>query len=167
MKIREARINDGPAIIEILNQAIVERKNAYLDIFDVESGMIWHQTLLKNAYYVCVYEFNHEIKGWGSLTPYRQNRGALKGNTEITFYVDRSSRGAGIGSSLVDHMETTAKNLGYMHSVAILLDDNMESQELLKKKNYETLGHFKSIARFPDKNRGHLYMWKELSDGQS
>ena len=49
----------------------------------------------------CVCVIDNSIVGCGSLTPYRENRGALSGNVEITFYVHNDNKKQGIGTLII------------------------------------------------------------------
>ena len=167
MLIREANRSDEHEVIEIMNQAIMDRKNAYLEIFNAENGRQWYDSLRAKAIKFCVCVIDNRIVGWGSLTSYRENRGALSGNVEITFYVHNDNKKQGIGTLIIKYLEEVALRLNKTHVVAILLDDNEASQILLTKKGYKTLGHFESIATFPNKTLGHLYMWKKLRGHES
>ena len=162
MLIREAKKSDEHEIIEIMNQAIMDRKNAYLEIFDAENGGHWIESMRAKAIKLCVCVIDERIVGWGSLTPYRENRGALSGNVEITFYIHEDRKRMGIGTLIIKYLEEIALRLNKTHAVAILLDDNDASEKLLNKMGYEILGRFESIAVFPDITLGHLYMWKKL-----
>ena len=163
---RVAREADAVEIIEIMNQAIDDQKNAYLSAFDDESGRVWFESLFKKASSLLVVLMNDKICGWGSLTSYRESREALSKNVEITFYVHRDYRRMGVGSTLIEHLEKTALESDKKNAVAILLDDNIESEILLKKNGYKVLGHFPKVAYFTNKVCGHFYMWKVLAADQ-
>jgi hypothetical protein len=45
MLIREANRSHEHEVIEIMNQAIMDRKNAYLEIFNAENGRQWYDSL--------------------------------------------------------------------------------------------------------------------------
>ncbi len=162
MLLREALAADETSILEIMNQAILDQKNAYLSRFDNEHGRVWFNGLMDKGLIVLVVVLDDVICGWGALTPYREGRGALSQNVEITFYVHERFKRRGVASMLIKDLEKRAKQLNKSQSVAILLDDNKESKTLLKKAGYQILGYFPDIASFQNKVCGHLYMWKAL-----
>lgn len=159
---RIPRSSDSTAVVSIMNEAIEERRNAYLVPFSKEDGEKWFNELSGRARYMCIVE-EDSILGWGTLTDYRGGRGALSSSAEITFYLGRTGRGKGLGKKLVSHLEEVALEQRIQHIIAILLDDNLPSQSLLLKMGYEVWANFEGIAHFPDGDRGHMYMGKHLT----
>ena len=162
MKIRKAIDSDEAAVVEIMNQAISDAKNAYLELFDEDSGNAWFASLLERGIVVLVATIDDVVCGWGSITHYREGRGALAKNAEITFYVHDQYKRRGVATLLVKHLEKCAIEVSKTQVVAILLDDNLESKSLLIKMGYAVHGVFPNIVHFHDKTCGHLYMWKTL-----
>lgn len=145
-----------------MNQAIRDAKNAYLELFEEDSGIDWFASLLEKGIVVLVASIDDVVCGWGSITHYREGRGALVKNAEITFYVHAQYKRRGVATLLVKHLEKRAIENRKTQAVAILLDDNSESKSLLIKMGYTVQGVFPNIAHFPYKTCGHLYMWKAL-----
>lgn len=162
IEISIAQDADMDAIIRIMNQAIGEERNAYLSRFSNATGARWFSALKAGASALLVASRGGEVVGWGSLSAYRQGRGALGTVKEITFYVDQKARRLGVAGVLVTNLEAQAMRLGALHMVAILLDDNAPSKALLKKFGYEQWAHFPNIVHFPSHTAGHLYMGKHL-----
>ncbi|MEQ9186551.1 MAG: GNAT family N-acetyltransferase [Cryomorphaceae bacterium] len=162
--IRTVRVEDAISVVEIMNQAIEERKNAYLSPFEAKQGSDWFERLKASALaFVVKTDTRGDVCGWGTLTPYRSGRDAFQRAVEITFYFERAARGLGWGKEMIEHLEQLSHTMGKHHLVAILLDDNVPSQRLLVKMGYEEWGNFRELAEFPDRNRGHMYMGKRLT----
>ncbi len=161
--IRLATTEDVEDVVRIMNQGIEERRNAYLNAFVNDQGAHWYKALTESPFYLVVKENKEgQVCGWGCLSAYRTGRDAFLHVAEITFYFDRTGRGKGWGAEMIRHLESVAKDLSKQHLVAILLDDNVPSQGLLRKLGYDVWANFKDLAVFPDGNRGHLYMGKQL-----
>jgi len=162
MEIRKATKDDEASVVEIMNQAIRDSKNAYLKLLSDKTQNTWYSGLMEKAIAFVVATLDGVVVGWGTLTPYREGRGALSSNTEITFYVHDHFKRRGAGTMLIQHLENQAMINGKSQAVAILMDDNRESKQLLQKLGYSVRGEFPKIARFSHKLVGHLYMWKSL-----
>ncbi len=153
---------DQEAVVEIMNQAIAEERNAFLEPLTGELARDWYQRLQHSRLLVVAKE-NGRIVAWGTLTDYRQGRGALSTTAEITFYVHRDHRGQGLGRKLTQYLEHQAQASGVKHLIAILLDDNEASKGLLSSLGYSQWANFRGIAEFGETVRGHLYMGRHLS----
>lgn len=149
MLLRTAREEDLPAIVRIYNQAIDEQFcTGDTRPVSVDGRRDWFKQHAADAYPIFVLEEQGEILGWCSLSPYRPGRDALRQTAEISYYVDRSSRGRGIGSRLMQHALAEAPGRGLTHLLAILMDRNSASIQLLKKHQFQQWGHLPQIARF-------------------
>lgn len=158
--IRKAELRDAHACVEIMNQAIEMRCNAFLEPFNETDGALWYDQLLQNSELVLCYIFQGLVVAWGSLTPYRKGRGALSKVSEITFYVHTDFHRKGIALALAKQIEIEARAMNKSHLMAILLDDNIGSKALLEKLNYASWGHLPAIADFGDEAKGQVYMGK-------
>jgi len=149
--IRLASIKDLPLIVEIYNQAIRSKSaTGDMDEFLVEEKVEWFQKFDADSFPIYVAEIDHQIKGFVTLSPYREGRRAMNKIAEISFYLDYSCRGLGIGSALVDHAINDCRRIGKETLLAILLDVNVESVNLLKKFNFEKWGHLPDMINIED-----------------
>ena len=156
-KIRLAAINDLPLIVEIYNQAI-RSKSATGDMneFTVKERVEWFNKFDPINFPIYVAELNDKIIGYATLSPYRQGRKAMKKIAEISFYLDYSYHGSGIGSALVKYAISDCERIGKETLLAILLDINTDSTTLLKKLNFEEWGHLPHIINFDGVRCGHI-----------
>lgn len=161
MRFALATTDDFAAVVEIMNHAIEEQRNAYLETLVDEHAAVWFQKL-SSAGLLLLAKEGSETLAWGSLSDYRSGRGALSKVAEVSFYVHRSHRGKGVGKALLAELEQEAMAFGLNHLLAILLDNNRASRTMLEKAGYLEWGNFKGIAQFPEHSCGHLYMGKHL-----
>ncbi len=147
--IRFATIDDLPKIVEIYNQAIrLKRATGDTDEFFVKERVEWFYKFNANEYPIYIAEIENKIAGYATLSPYRKGRKAMRKIAEISFYLDYSYRGLGIGSALVNHTILDCKRINKEILLAILLDINKDSIKLLKKFNFEQWGHLPNIISF-------------------
>jgi len=166
-KIRLAVINDLPLIVEIYNQAI--RSNTAtgdMNEFTMEERVEWFNKFDPINFPIYVAELEDEIIGYATLSPYRPGRKAMNKIAEISFYLDYSNRGLGIGSALVGYVISDCERIGKETLLAILLDINTDSTTLLKKFNFEEWGHLPHIINFDGSNYGHLIYGLNLNKGK-
>jgi phosphinothricin acetyltransferase len=163
MEIRIATAADWPHIIDIYNQAVAERFcTADTEPTTVESRQAWLEQHSDERYPILVAEDKGELLGWCSLSPYRPGRKALFGTAEISYYLDRTARGRGIASRLMERAVAEAGTRNVHTLIAILMDVNQPSIRLLEKYQYERWGHLPDIARFENGNCGQFIYGRKI-----
>ena len=160
--IRSAQRDDLPAIAAIYNEAVVEEATADLDPVSVESRGPWLEDHRPDRYPVLVGEVSGEVVGWASLSPYRPGRGAVRATAEISYYVARSHRGNRIASRLVEACVDRCPALELRTLFAIVLADNVASIGLLERLGFAQWGFLPAVARFGDREVGHVYMGRHV-----
>ena len=150
--IRLATPADLPRLVEIYNQAIASHTATADTIpFSVETRRGWFNVHTPDTYPIYVYEGDgHLVVGYLSISPYR-DRPALSRTAEISYYVDYSQHGRGIGSALMDHALQDARRIGKKVYLAILLEWNTSSLRLLEKFEFSRWGHLPNVAEFDGK----------------
>ena len=135
------QISDLPSIVDIYNQAI-RSKNATGDgaEFIVDDRIAWFQKYNNNEYPLYTAKIANEVVGYCTLSPYRPGRAAMSTIAEISYYVDYAFHGSGVGSALLNHAISDCKRIGKESLLAILLDINTQSIEMLKKIWICTMG---------------------------
>lgn len=165
MQIRTAEQKDLPQLVSIYNQAVTDG-NCTADIshLNIEDRQEWFYGHSPQKYPIFVMEQDvpNRITGWCSLSAHRRGRMALKNVAEISYYVDHSFRGKGIGSQLIEHALLEAPRLGLHNLFAILLDINQVSVRLLEKHGFSQWGHLPDIAEFPDKVCGQFIYGRKI-----
>jgi L-amino acid N-acyltransferase YncA len=163
MNIRLATKEDLPAINTIYNQAVMQKFcTAHLAPVDMEYSRTWFYNHPPDRYPVYVSLEEKKVTGWASLGAYRADRQALIHVGEVSYYVDRESRGRGLGSHLLQHAINVAPAYGLNILVAILLDKNPASITLLKKSGFSQWGSMPGIAIIGEESANHLYFGLKL-----
>jgi L-amino acid N-acyltransferase YncA len=155
---RIATDKDLPAIVEIYNQAILlGSATADISPITLESRKLWLQEHSADYYPVFVAISLDVVVGWCSLSAYRPGRMALRHTAEISYYIDKDTRGKGVGSFLISHAIERCSTLGIKTLFAIILDINIESTQILEKFGFSKWGHLPDVADFDGQECGHLY----------
>lgn len=156
-KIRFANSNDLPFIVDIYNQAIAAKKaTADLHPFTVEQRLAWFNKFDDDSYPIYVAELNNKVVGYATLSPYRNGREALKKVAEISFYLNYSSLGKGIGSALIKYVIEDCKRVNKETLLAISLDVNVASIKLLQKFSFKEWGNLPLNSNFDGNRYNHL-----------
>jgi L-amino acid N-acyltransferase YncA len=162
LSIKIADISHLHRIIEIYNQAINEGfATADAKPYTKKDKTPWFNSH-DSLHPTYVYTMENEVVGWLSVSPYRQGRLALSKAREVSYYVDSNYRRRNIASQLLQHAINEAKSIGAESYIAILLDKNMASINILEKFNFQKWGHLPDIADFDGVKCGHLYYGKYL-----
>ncbi len=165
MQIRTATQSDLEQIVAIYNQAVAEGNcTADIEPVTVADRREWFNSHNPEKYPVYVLEDTDDtgIIAWYSLSAHRRGRRALQNVAEISYYVDISHRGRGVGRKLICHGLKEAKTLGLHNLFAILLDTNQKSVVLLKKYGFSRWGHLPEIAEFPDRICGQYIYGRKV-----
>ena len=163
MTIRFACEHDIPDISRIYNQAI-EAGNATADLEepDAVNRLEWFRSHHPDRFPLYIIEEDKRAIGWGSLSPYRKGRAALKGTAEISYYVDYDHHGKGYGRLLISHMLGDCNRLGINNLIAFLLEINTISIRILEKFGFERWGCLPGIAELREGECSHLIYGKNL-----
>ena len=156
-KIRKAQNRDLPAIVNIYNQAICRGFcTADTETYSVKEKKEWFLAH-DEQYPVYVYETDDKIVGWLSVSPYRKGRKALRYTAEVSYYIDENFQRQGIGSRLLQYTIDKMAFLNFRTYIAILLDVNIASIQLLEKLNFQKWAHLPDVADFDGKACGQYY----------
>lgn len=164
MNIRLATEQDWEDIINIYNQAVEEfSSTADMEPISVESRLDWLKQHSTPTYPLFVCEADHVIMGWCSLSPYRPGRAALRTVAEISYYIHKDHRRKGVADLLVSHALRVSSERGFENLIAILLDTNHASIQLLEKHGFKKWGHLPDIADFKTRRCGQYIYGKKIS----
>ena len=114
MEIRLAVEEDLSAINDIYNQAVNQRYcTAHLLSLSRGQQANWFKTHDPSRFPVFVLVLDKQVSAWMSLGPYRIDRQALDHVAEVSYYVDKSKRGEGLGTQLLKHAIRKAPEFGF------------------------------------------------------
>jgi phosphinothricin acetyltransferase len=158
LKIRLAALADLPAIVAIYNQSIPgKRSTADLEPVCLEDRTAWFTAHSAETHPVFVAEANDEIIGWCSISAYRPGRMALRFTAEISYYIEIAFHRKGVATSLIRHAMAFCPRLEIKSLIAIVLERNDASGQLLEKLGFQQWGLLPRVADFDGEECGHLY----------
>jgi L-amino acid N-acyltransferase YncA len=142
LNIRQALITDLKSIRDIYNHGIEDRiATLETDSKDDAYMKEWFEKH-NGRYKVIVAEMNGVIAGWASLNSYN-NRCAYEGVADISVYISREYRGKGVGSKLLNELESIAKSNTFHKMVLFTFPFNKLGQGLYKKMGFREVGIFR------------------------
>jgi phosphinothricin acetyltransferase len=110
--------------------------------------------------YACEDE-NGLVTGYLAVSPYRP-RPALARTAEVSYYVDYTQHGRGIGSALMEYALQDASRIGKKVFLAFVLEMNTSSAGLLKKFEFKRWGYLPNVAEFDGKLCGHFLFGRNV-----
>ncbi len=160
MLIRLAQSADLITINEIYNHAIALKATAELTPYSLQERHDWIKKHPPDKYPVFVAELTGLVAGWLSLSPYRAGRMGLRYTAEISYYIHPDFWRQGIGSALVRYAVRVASDYKFRVLIAIILEHNTASIQLLEKHHFEKWGFLPEVADFDGKRCGQFYYGK-------
>jgi len=157
--IRPATAADAPAIARIYNHGIAGREATFetrpRSAAEVE-GWLAGPPLL-------VAERDGEVAGFARITAY-SDRPVYAGIGEYGIYVDRSARGTGLGTRLLDALAEAAEAAGYHKLTSKLFTSNRASLALARRCGFHEVGIHRRHARLDGAWRDVLVVERLLGD---
>jgi L-amino acid N-acyltransferase YncA len=151
--IREARAEDGPAILAIYASGIATRNATFETV--VPGWEEWDRRHHRHSRFVS--EEEGQVLGWVALAPVSSRR-AYSGVAEVSIYVAPQARGRGIGTQLMQRAIASSEAHGIWTLYAALLPENEASVRLHEKCGFRRVGTRERIARLDGLWRDTLIM---------
>lgn len=160
---RPARASDLPRLVEIYNQVICEGGfTGDLTPYTLEQRRSWFDTHQQTPFLIHVVESGDRVVGYFYFSPWRSGRAAMRQVAEVSYYLEKSARGQGLGRFMLTEAERLARDAGLRDLLAILLEINTGSRVLLEKHGFQLAGNLPGIADLGDRRCGQLIMHKCL-----
>lgn len=140
--IREMKSSDWEQVREIYCQGIEEGTST----FTVSCPPFEQWNAAHHPFCRYVSEKNGEVRGWLALSPVSA-REPYGGVAEISLYVDRSYRGTGIGTALIEHLCAECEKHGIWSLLSVIFASNAASIALHEKCGFRKIGFREKIAK--------------------
>jgi len=136
MHTRLATLEDAAAIAAIYNQGIDDRTSTFetrhRTAADVRAWFDDHHPIV-------VVETDHDVIAFASTSTYRP-RECYAGIAEFSVYVERNSRGHGVGRLAMEALLTEAEKRGFWKLVSRIFVENTASRVLMQKLGFREVG---------------------------
>lgn len=146
MDVRLATLADAEAIRRIYNVE-VETSTVTLDL--VPRSLQQQQDYLSRragTYAVLVVVEDHDVIGFGSLSPYRDRPG-YNGTAEDSIYVHRAHQGRGLGTLLLRELVAVAQAHGFHSLMARVAAGHGASRRLHESLGFTLVGTEREVGR--------------------
>ena len=143
IKIRDYQIQDCKAIIEIINDAILNSTALYdYNIRTLNTQEAIFEEKLQKGFPVIVAESNNEVVGFGYYSEFRF-REAYKFTVEHSVYANKNAIGKGIGKLLLNELIERAKKQNLHTMIGVIDSENTNSIDFHKRFGFEEVGFIK------------------------
>jgi L-amino acid N-acyltransferase YncA len=160
--IRDATIEDLPAIIEIYNTSIPGRMaTADLEPVTVASRMEWFSAHNPERRPLWVLEVNESIAAWFSFRSF-YGRDAYRHTAEVSVYVSPACHHKKLGTQLLVKAIDRAPSLDLKTLVAFIFAHNQPSLKLFEKHGFVQWGFLPQIAELNGIDRDLIILGKQV-----
>jgi L-amino acid N-acyltransferase YncA len=143
--LRQARPEDGEAILAIYNDAIRRGEIAHHShqlTLDELASML---PPLDDRYRTYVVEDEGALRGWAAFRPWHQ-RAAYAATLELLVYVATSHRGRGLATALVSQTIASASRAGFRSILALALADDRVAARLSRSTGFFVAGALSEVC---------------------
>jgi phosphinothricin acetyltransferase len=146
IKLRDAREDDLPAILDIYNDVIINTTAVYSEKpHTLQMRTDWYKDRVDNGFPVFVADADGKIGGFCSFGHFRAWP-CYRYTVEISVYVDTIFRGKGISKMLVQSLIKRAKEMNIHAVIAGISADNQISINLHRSLGFEEVANFKEVG---------------------
>jgi phosphinothricin acetyltransferase len=146
MQIRDATLEDLPAVVAIYNTTVPSRMvTADTEPVSVASRVKWFEEHSPDRRPLWVVVEGAGIAGWLSYSSF-YGRPAYKATCEISIYLAPESRGCGLGSLLLGRAIGHAPRIGVTTLLGFIFGHNGPSLRLFEKHGFERWGCLPRVA---------------------
>jgi L-amino acid N-acyltransferase YncA len=163
MVIRPATPQDAEAIAAIYNQGIAERQ-ATFQTRPHDPGEVELKTEQRGGQ-LLVAELEGDVVGWAGWTGYDDPAEHYTGVAECAVYVDRGSRGRGVGVALLEAVAEEASKVSVHKLIAKIFTTNEASIELFRRAGFREVGTHQRHGRLDGEWKDVLVMERSLQAG--
>ena len=162
MTIRDATIEDLPAIVAIYNAAIPGRMaTADLEPVTVEARLAWFAEHAPNLRPLWVLENAGVVRGWVSFQSF-YGRPAYHATAELSVYVAPDAQRRGYARSLVGEAIRRAPEFGLRTLLGFIFGHNQPSLALFRSFGFETWAHLPRVAELDGIERDLMILGRRL-----
>ncbi|MDG7001582.1 MAG: N-acetyltransferase [Nitrososphaerota archaeon] len=146
MKLRDAKEDDLPGILEIYNEAILNTTATFeIETFSVERRKSWFSNHGGRYPLIVAETEDGNIAGYCSISPFRQSAGYRR-TAELSVYVHREFRRKGFASLMIEEIISRARDLKFHAIISCIAGSNAASIKLHERLGFEFAGRLKEVG---------------------
>jgi L-amino acid N-acyltransferase YncA len=146
MHIRDATIEDLPAIVAIYNSTVPTRMvTADTEPVSVASRQKWFADHSPTRRPLWVAEQDGQVAGWLSFSSF-YGRPAYNGTCEVSVYLAEQHRHRGLGTQMLVRCIEQAPQIGVTTLLGFIFGHNELSLQLFEKMGFQRWGHLPRVA---------------------
>lgn len=162
VSVRDATEADLPAILAILNDAILNTTAVWTDApVDLDNRLAWWRERVTAGYPVLVAEENGAVVGFGSYVQFRAWDG-YRDAVEHSVYVSPDRRGGGVGVALVEALIARARAQGKFVIIGGIEGSNAASLRLHRRAGFVEVGRMYEVGTKFGRRLDLVFMQKRL-----
>jgi phosphinothricin acetyltransferase len=146
--LRNATLDDLPAIVEIYNQTISSQiVTADNSPCTVEGRIDWFKEHDASQYPIWIYERQGKVIAWLAFSKF-DSKPAYDITSELSIYISEPERSRGVGQFMMEEAIKQAANLGFECLVGRIFAENVASIKLMNKLGFKEWGRLPKVAAF-------------------
>jgi L-amino acid N-acyltransferase YncA len=163
IRIRDAKINDLPIIVDIYNSTIPGRMvTADTEPVSVSSREQWFEEHSPSSRPLWIIEYEGQVCGWLSFQSF-YGRPAYNATAEISIYIHRDFRGKKIGQYMIQNAIDACPRLQIKTLLGFIFGHNQPSLNLFSNFGFEKWAHLPNIAELDGIERDLIILGKRIS----
>jgi len=156
--LRKLDDQDNKVVIDIFNYYIENSFAAYRQN-KVDYSYFGNFREIIKDYPAYVAELNGEVIGFGFIHPYHR-ADTFKNSAEMTYFINPSYTGMGLGKEFLLHLERDAKQIGITTFLASISSLNEGSIEFHQQNGFAECGRFISVGNKRGREFDEVWMQK-------
>ena len=143
VEIRDANLDDAPALARIYNQGIEDRTSTLeTELRSPEERAEWLVAHDARHPVLVAVDSGGVAVGWSSLNRFNP-RAAYDHVADMSVFVGRESRGRGVGDAMLTALEARARAIGYHKMVLAAFPTNAPGMRLYERHGFITVGVYR------------------------
>jgi phosphinothricin acetyltransferase len=138
VKVRFAELGDAEAIAAAYNQGIEDRIATFQTRLHAPEDFA--ERIRDPRYPILVAVMDGRVVGWAGVAPYDDHSAYYSQVGECTLYVERSARGRGVGTRLLDDLATEAERRGFYKLLGKIFATNSASIRMVRRCGWQQVG---------------------------
>ncbi|MCS7001409.1 MAG: arsinothricin resistance N-acetyltransferase ArsN1 [Dehalococcoidia bacterium] len=165
MRIRDATPADAPAIARIYNEGMDDKGTFETEHRTAHERELWLRGRDRRHPVLVAERADGAIEGWASLNRFSPRK-VYDGVADVSIYVERASRGRGVGRQLMSALEERAVALDFYKLTLVVFTTNLSAIALYRACGYREVGVYLRHGTLDGEWKDNLIMEKLIGRGR-